>query len=170
MAADQTELLALCLALAWLGGAILFARGNRPKEPTQLRRVPRAAAAFVAGNALIAVILTTLAGQLDIIRFHLLLLGLLILGMVAFLWVLVVDVVAILLRAARTPQWLAGGTVMIILFPYAWLYLIGAALAGTGPSPQSPFFITPGLIAAAAGLVWWSELPRPESADPDIFA
>ena len=164
------ELIAAFLALLWLGGAILYARTNRPKEAYQLRRVPRAAAAFVGGNALIAIVLTALAGELDIIRFHLLLLGLLILGMAAFLWVLIVDAVAILLGAARTPLWLVGGLVMIILFPYAWGFLIGGALTLAGPSPDSLLFFTPGLIAAASALGWWSELPRPDDeAESGIF-
>lgn len=169
MGRDQTQLLSLCLALLWLGGAILFARANRPKEPYQLRRVPRAAAVFVAGIALVAFLLTALAGQLDILVFHYILINLLILGMLAFLSALIVDVLAILLRATRTPHWLAAGIVAAIAITYAWLFAIGEALWGAGPNPQSPVFFMPGLIAAAAGLVWWSELPRPETDEATVF-
>lgn len=169
MTPEQSELINIFLAALWLVGAMLYARANRPKETYQLRRVPRAAAAFIAGHALIAIVLTALAGQLNIISFHLLLLGLLILGMAAFLWVLVVDAIAILLRAARTPLWLVGGIVMSLIFPYAFSFLISEALTGTGPSLQSLVFLTPGLIAAAAGLVWWSELPRPDDDQSGVF-
>lgn len=169
MASAPMELLNIFLALLWLGGAVFYARANRPKETYQLRRVPRTVAAFTGGHALIALVLTALAGTLDIMSFHLLLLGVLILGMVDFLWVLLIDGIAVLLGATRNPQWLVVGILLINLFAYGWVFLIGAALTGAGPSAQSPVFFVPGLIAAAAGLIWWSELPRPESDVPGVF-
>jgi len=144
MTPDQTELINICLALLWLCGAILFARANRPEESYQLRRVPLAAGTFVAGIALIAFVLAALAGRLDILVFHYILGSVLILGMIAFLSALIVDVVAIQLRAARTPQWLAAGIVTAIVITYAGLFVIGEALWGAGPSPQSPAFFLPG--------------------------
>lgn len=169
MAFDQVELLSLGLALLWLGGAILYARLNRPKEAYQLRRVPRAAAAFFGGHALVVMVLVAAAGGLGIIQFHYLLMGLIFLGMVGFLMVLVVDLVAMLLRAKRTPLWLAAGIVLAIAISHAWVFMLGNALLEAGPSPQPLAFLTPGLIAAATGIVWWSELPRPESLDPGVF-
>ena len=169
MTPDQTELLSLCLALLWLGGAIPFARANRPKESYQLRRVPRAAFAFIAGIALIAFVLAALSGQLGAMLFHAILINLLILGMLAFLSALLLDVLAIMLRATRTPIWLAAGIVVAVLITHAWIFLIAEALWGAGPSQYPPVFLTPGLIAAASGLVWWSELPRPEAHEPSIF-
>ena len=168
MAFDPMELQSLGLALLWLGGAILYARLNRPKEAYQLRRVPRAAAAFFGGHALVVMVLMAVAGGLGIIQFHYLLMGLIFLGMVGFLIVLVVDLVAMLLRAKRTPLWLAAGIVLAIAISHACVFMLGNALLG-GPSPRPLGLLTPGLIAAATGLVWWSELPRPESLDPGVF-
>jgi hypothetical protein len=169
MASEQLELLNLCLALLWLGFAILYARANRPKETYQLRRVPRAAAAFLGGYALNLTVLTLLAGELGILEFHYLLNGLILFGMVGFLVVLIVDIVAMLLRAKRTPLWLGGGVVLAIAITYGLIFVVVEALWGAGPSPRSPVFFTPGLIGAATAIVWWSELPRPESTDPGVF-
>lgn len=163
------ELINIFLGLLWLGGAIIYARANRPKETYQMRRVPRAAAAFVGGHALIGLVLAALAGTLDIMSFHLLLIGILILGMANFIWLLLVDMVAVLLGATRSPPSLVGGIALAVLFPYGWLFLVGPVLTGAGASAQSLVFFVPGLIAAAAGIVWWSELPRPDSDQSAIF-
>ena len=169
MAFDQMASLDLGLALLWLGGAILYARLNRPKEAYQLRRVPRAAAAFLGGHALAVMVPMAVAGGVGIIQFHVLLMGLIFLGMVGFLIVLLVDLVAILLRAKRTPLWLAAGIVLAIAISHAWVFLLGSAPPGAEPGPQYLAFLSAGLTAAATGVVWWSELPRSENLDPGVF-
>ena len=169
MSAEQMELISACVALLWLGGAILLARARGPKEAYQLRRVPLAAAAFAAGIALNDLAVAVLSGQLDIIWFHVILGITMLFGMIAFLSALFVDVFAIKLGATRTPPWLVAGIAAAILLFYAWLFLVGGALWGVVPGAGSVAFFVPGLFAAAAGLVWWSELPRPESGEAGIF-
>lgn len=169
MTAEQVELINVGLALFWLGGAILFARARGPKEAYQMRRVPLAAAVFAAGGALIDIAVAMLSGQLDIIWFHVILGIAILFGMIAFLSTLFVDVFAIMLGATRTPPWLVAGIAAAILFFYAWLFLVGGALWGVVPGAGSVAFFVPGLLAAAAGLIWWSELPRRESGEAGIF-
>ncbi|HYD14478.1 MAG TPA: hypothetical protein VEC11_16650 [Allosphingosinicella sp.] len=36
-------------------------------------------------------------------------------------------------------------------------------------SGSSPIILVPALVAAATALVWWSELPSPEPAEPAVF-
>jgi hypothetical protein len=162
MTLEQMELISLCLALLWLGGAVLYARANHPKEAYQVRRVPRAAAAFILGSTLIDLVLYALLGQLDVVFFHIVLVRALLIGMVFFLSVLLFDVAAVLLGAARTPGWLVAGIAGAVAISSAWLFLVSAALSGAGPDWQSLLFLSACLVAAAAGLVWWSELPHPD--------
>jgi hypothetical protein len=57
-----------------------------------------------------------------------------------------------------------------VTLTYAWLFIVGAVLWGMTPNIQSLLFLSGSLAPAAAGLVWWSELPRTEDgAEPDIF-
>lgn len=169
MVSDTLELTSLCLSLLWLGGAILFARANRPKEALQLRRVPRAAGAFIVGSTLIDLVLYALLGRLDVIFLHVLLGRALLIGMVFFLSILLFDVAAVLLGAKRTPGWLVAGVAGAAAISSVWLVIAAAVLLGTTLDWQSLLFLSTCLTAAAAGLVWWSELPGPDSADPGIF-
>lgn len=168
MTFEQVGLVSLCLALLWLGAAVFFARANRPKEAYQLRRVPRAAGAFIIGSTLIDFILYALLGQLDVILFHVVLGRALLIGMIFFLSVLLLDVIAVLLRATRTPGWLVAGIAGSVAISSAWLFIMSAALMVTLPF-FSLLFLSTCVTAAAAGIVWWSELPRPDDTEPGIF-
>jgi hypothetical protein len=171
MAAEPLDWLSVGLALLWLGGAVWFARWNRPDEPGALRRVPLTALAFVGGLAVTILALVIATGDLaEAMPF--IIAGSLTVGVAAFLSALVVDAGAAALGATRTPGWLGAGIVIAILITYCWLSFILNWLSGDEsglrPLSASPFFLTPALLAAAA-LVWWSELPRPEGSDATPF-
>lgn len=169
MTFEQVGLVSLFLSLLWLGGAVLLARANRLKEAYQLRRVPRAAGAFIVGSTLIDLILYALLGQLDVVFFHVVLVRAVIIGMVFFLSVLLFDVAAVLLRAKRTPGWLVAGIAGGVAISSAWLFIVSAVLMATLPY-FSLLFLSTCLVAAAAGITWWSELPRPDDgAESGIF-
>lgn len=170
MTADLLGLISILLGALWLGGAIVYARANRPKETYQLRRVPRAAGAFIVGSTLIDLLLYALLGELDVIFFHVVLGRALLIGMVFFLSLLLFDVVAVILGAKRTPGWLAAGIAAAVVIAYGWLFILTSARWGAVPDIPSLLLLSGSFAPAAAGLVWWSELQRPdEVADPGIF-
>lgn len=154
------EAIAIATACFLLVLAILFARAVRGTGPSRARRILLPVLFFVLGTCLVFGLPRLFLG--------LPFLGpaglgqiLLWLALSALLASAIAEGIVFALNAERTPHWLAAGIVAAILGAYGSL----VALTGTLFLLAEPVAIVPSLVAAAAAIIWWPYLPRPEGEE-----
>ncbi len=161
--APPVEAIALAAALLLLALSVLFARAVRFTGPSRARRILLPALFFTFDSMLVLLLPQLFLGT-PLFPLGGVGIGLLLTLLIALAAALVAEGMVFALDAERTPHWLGAGIVAAILLTYAGL---GLMIGGLIFRPE-PFALAPALVAAAAAIVWWPYLPRPEGEEePD---